>query len=457
MNDDLVLAEKIAREAERAGGRVCFVGGCVRDRLLGRPCKDLDLEVHGVSVETLERILDSLGERIAMGASFGVMGLKHCGLDIAMPRSEQATGRGHKDFAVFVDPFLGEEKAASRRDFTVNALMQDVLTGEVLDFFGGREDLERKVLRHVSDDSFPEDPLRVFRAAQFAARFGFTVAPETRTLCSRMTVDALPGERVMGELEKALLQAERPSVFFEELRKMGQLSVWFPEVQALIGVPQPPRYHPEGDVWNHTMQVLDEAARLRERAERPLPFMFSALCHDLGKPAATAEIDGKLHAYGHEREGLTVAERFLRRLTRETKLIDYVLNMTALHMEPNKMADTGAGTRAFMRLYDRALCPEDLLLLAKADGLGCLGPGQDRAEREKVCAEREAKLLALLTLYRERMAAPCVTGKDLLEAGAEPGPRCGEALAYVRKLRLAGVSKEEQLRQAIGFLHAKSC
>ena len=165
-NQDLAMAQEIAAKVAAAGGRVYFVGGCVRDQLLHQDVKDIDIEVHGVSVDKLREILDSLGERTEMGASFGVFGLKHIGLDIAMPRKEQSTGLGHKDFAVSVDPFIGPKKAAERRDFTMNALMQDVLTGEILDFFGGRDDLERRIIRHVNDTSYVEDPLRVFRAAQ---------------------------------------------------------------------------------------------------------------------------------------------------------------------------------------------------------------------------------------------------------------------------------------------------
>ena len=216
-NKNILMTQRIAAEVRKAGGRTFFVGGFVRDLLMGRENKDIDIEVHEIPVSALEAILDGLGERLTMGASFGVMGLRHYDLDIAMPRSEVATGRGHKDFAVFVDPYLGAEKAARRRDFTVNAMMQDVLTGEVLDFFGGREDLARKRIRHVDDLTFAEDPPRVFRAAQFAARFGFTVAEETTALSAGMDGTALAGERVMGELEKALLKASTPSVFFEEL------------------------------------------------------------------------------------------------------------------------------------------------------------------------------------------------------------------------------------------------
>ena len=174
MTRDRETARRIAQEVQPLGGSVYYVGGCVRDRLLGRESKDLDIEVHGITPQQLEIVLDRMGGRRTVGASFGVYGLAGCGLDIAMPRREAAVGRGHRDFTVEVDPWLGPERAARRRDFTVNALMEDVLTGQVLDFFGGREDLRRGLLRHVDDRSFPEDPLRVLRGAQFAARFGFS-------------------------------------------------------------------------------------------------------------------------------------------------------------------------------------------------------------------------------------------------------------------------------------------
>ena len=454
-NKNILMAQRIAAEVRKAGGRTYFVGGFVRDLLMGRENKDIDIEVHEIPVSALEAILDGLGERLTMGASFGVMGLRHYDLDIAMPRSEVATGRGHKDFAVFVDPFLGAEKAARRRDFTVNAMMQDVLTGEVLDFFGGREDLARKRIRHVDDLTFTEDPLRVFRAAQFAARFGFTVAEETTALSAGMDGTALAGERVMGELEKALLKASTPSVFFEELKKMRQLFCWFPELEALSGVPQNPVHHPEGDVWTHTMQVLDEAAALREEAREPLWFMLAALCHDFGKAVATEEINGALHAYGHERLGLPLARRFLGRITSEVKLTKYVLNMTELHMQPNNKARESSHDKAFMTLFDQSVCPEDLLLLAKADHMGRLGPGMRRESAAAAYAETEHRLREMLTLYQDRMNRPYVMGRDLIAAGMQPGPLISEALAYAHKLRLAGVSKEEQLRQTLG-VYAKN-
>ena len=245
VNKDLKMARRLAAEVAAIGGRAYFVGGFVRDQLMRSPCKDVDVEIHGVTPAQLEAILDTLGEKTVMGSSFGVYGLRHYELDIAMPRSETNTGRGHKDFSVFVDPFLGTCKAAQRRDFTINALMQDVLTGEIIDHFGGKNDLKQGVIRHVNDASFGEDPLRVLRAAQFAARFRFTVAPETIAICTRMDLTALAGERIMEEVNKALLKAKKPSVFFDVLLEMEQLGAWFPEVQALIGVEQEQRKQAE--------------------------------------------------------------------------------------------------------------------------------------------------------------------------------------------------------------------
>ena len=443
MTRDRETARRIAQEVQPLGGSVYYVGGCVRDRLLGRESKDLDIEVHGVTPQQLEIVLDQMGGRRTVGASFGVYGLAGCGLDIAMPRRETTVGRGHRDFTVEVDPWLGPERAARRRDFTVNALMEDVLTGQVLDFFGGREDLRRGLLRHVDDHSFPEDPLRVLRGAQFAARFGFTVAEETVALCRTMDLSALSRERVEGELRKALLQAERPSLFFETLRDMGQLSHWFPEVEALMGVPQEPRFHREGDVWTHTMLVLDQAAALRSRARQPFPFMLAALCHDLGKPAATEYVRGRIHAYDHESAGVPLADALVRRIVGDKAAAAYVRNMVQLHMKPNALVGADASVKASNRMFDQSLEPEDLILLASADGRGThsLWPWEDT----------EPWLRQRLALYRELMARPQVTGADLIAAGLTPDSRFRELLAYAHKLHLAAVPRDSALKQTLAY------
>ena len=440
---DQQMAREVARRVAEQGGRSFYVGGFVRDALLNRENKDVDMEVHGITPRQLEEILDALGQRMTIGESFGIFSLKGHSLDIAMPRKEEARGSGHKDFAVFVDPFIGTEAAARRRDFTVNALMQDVLTGEILDHFGGEADLKAGVLRHVDDNSFTEDPLRVLRAAQFAARFALQPDPQTVILCSRMPLKHLPRERVEGELKKALLKAEKPSTFFEVLREMDQLDHWFPELKALIGVAQNPRYHSEGDVWKHTMMVLDEAAKLRHRAADPLGFMLSALTHDFGKAVCTEEKDGVLHAYQHEIAGLPLAETFLRRITGETRRIEYVLNMVEYHMKPNTVAGARSAPKVTTRMFDRSVDPEGLICIALADDRGRITqvPGTDH----------EAFLYERLEFFRELMARPCVMGRDLIEAGLKPGVEFGEILQYAHKLRLAGIPKDSALKQTLAY------
>ena len=437
------MARRIAEAVAEKGGRAYYVGGYVRDALLHIENKDVDMEVHGISPAALSEILDALGEKTAVGESFGVFGMKGWDLDIAMPRKEQARGMGHRDFDIFVDPFIGTEAAARRRDFTVNAMMQDILTGEIIDHYDGQQDLKNGVLRHVCDTSFPEDPLRVLRCAQFAARFSCTVAEETVRLCKTMELQHLPRERVEGELKKALLKAERPSVFFEILHQMEQLDVWFPELKALIGIPQPPRYHAEGDVWKHTMMVLDEAAKLRHRVQNPYAFMLSALVHDFGKALCTEEVGGILHAYGHENAGLGPAEAFIKRLTSESRLLKYALNMTELHMKPNTVAHAGSAPKVTNRLFDESVDPEGLLCLALADDRGriCENP---QKSTEPFLTER-------LAIYRDLMAKPHVMGRDLIEAGLTPGGDFTEILDYAHKLRLAGVEKESALTQTLGY------
>lgn len=438
--DQKNMARTLAELVAAKGGRVYYVGGFVRDRLLGIENKDVDVEVHGITPETLEAILDGLGTRLEMGSSFGVYGLKGWDLDIAMPRQEEATGRGHKDFKVLVNPFIGTWKAAMRRDFTINAMMEDVLTGEVIDHFGGREDLKNGCLRHVNNQSFPEDALRVLRCAQFAARFEFQIAPETMALCRGLELRHLSRERVLEEMRKALLKAEKPSIFFQILRDMGQLNYWFPEVEALSGVPQPKKYHAEGDVWNHTMRVLDMAAQRREQVTNPTGFLVSALCHDFGKAVCTEEINGVIHAYAHETEGLPLVKTFLDRITSEKSLIQYVLNMVELHMKPNKMAGTSS-IKAMNRLFDRSVAPEDLIHLAACDEAGRILQ-QPRPSVEPILWQR-------YEIFQEYMARPYVMGADLVEAGLKPGKDFHQLLELAHKLRLSGVGKEEALKQVL--------
>lgn len=444
MDNNLNKAFELASKVKEKGGTAYFVGGYVRDKLLKTENKDIDIEVHGLTPTALEEILEELGGKLSYGESFGIYGIKGCDIDIAMPRKEKLRGSGHKDFDVFVDPFIGTLKASMRRDFTVNALMQDVLTGEITDHFGGVKDLENKHIRHISDTTFIEDPLRVLRAAQFAARFDFTVAEETVKLCSKMDITALSKERILLELEKALLKAQKPSVFFKIMADFKALDYWFPELKALMGVKQNPKHHAEGDVWVHTMMVLDAAAKYREKAENPLGFMLAALCHDFGKAVTTEEINGVIHAYGHEIKGIPLAKSFLQRITSETKLINYVLNLVKNHMRPNTVAGAESSVKATNKMFFEAIDPKALIYIGLADGEGRIKEGADESKNGEFLFER-------LKIFNELMAKPYVMGRDLIDAGLKPNEDFTELLNFAQKLRLSGVEKESALKQVLAM------
>ena len=257
-----------------------------------------------------------------------------------------------------------------------------------------------------------------------------------------MKLDALPPERIFEEVKKALLHSEKPSVFFETLRKMEQLSVWFPELADLIGVPQNPIHHAEGDVWTHTMMVLNAAAGYKNRAQNPLGFMLAALCHDFGKIATTETVDGVIHAYNHEHAGLPLIRGFLQRLTGEKALCRYVLNLCEHHMKPGVLAGAHSSAKATNRLFDDSVDPEALIALSLSDGFGKLPPED---------GSNEAFLEERLALYREIMAKPFVTGQDLIDAGFSPSADFRKRLSYAHKLRLSGVPKEEALKQTLYY------
>ncbi|MBQ5957079.1 MAG: HD domain-containing protein [Clostridia bacterium] len=443
VSEDIAIAERIARRVLESGGRTFYVGGYVRDLLMGKEIKDVDIEVHGLGAQKLREILGEMGRVLTIGESFGIFKLEEHDVDIALPRYEKATGRGHKDFEVFVDPFAGTYEASRRRDFTVNALMQDVLTGEIVDHFGGMADLKKGVLRHVNDESFPEDPLRVLRGAQFASRFGFSIAPETMELSRRISLDSLSRERVEGEMKKALLKSDSPSVFFNVLREMDQLDRWFPELRALIGVEQNSEFHGEGDVWNHTLLVLDMGVHFRDMLPNSYEFMLSCLCHDLGKAVATQTIDGKIHAYEHEVKGVPIAERLIKRLTGDKQVLRYVLNMVRLHMKPNTVSAYRSKIKVTNRMFDESVDPVGLICLATADGLGSIS--------KYPFYSHEEFLYERLRVYKEYMSRPHVTGIDLINKGFVPGPEFSRMLEYSHKLRLAGIDKEEALKQTVRY------
>ena len=249
------------------------------------------------------------------------------------------------------------------------------------------------------------------------------------------------------ELKKALLKGKRPSLFFEVLRSTGGLNVWFPELENLIGLEQDPKFHPEGDVWTHTMEVLDRAARYRYETEKPYPFMLLALTHDFGKAVTTERVNGRIHAYDHETKGLPVIETFLRRITNESETISYVLNMAALHMKPNVVSASKSAVKVTNRMFDKAEAPGDLIYFAMSDKPVMSGDNPFTGDSDFLFERYE--------LYKEIMGRPYVTGKDLIEAGLEPGEYFSDVLAYAHKLRLAGIEKEAALKQTLSYAGKK--
>jgi tRNA nucleotidyltransferase (CCA-adding enzyme) len=436
------LAGGIARVVRDAGGRALIVGGWVRDMLRGRASKDVDIEVFGIPQERLPGLLAPLGRVEPVGQSFPVykvigQGAAESAVDVALPRRESKRGRGHKGFEVEGDPLMSIEDAARRRDFTVNAIAWDPLTETFEDPFDGRGDIERRLLRAVDETTFGDDSLRVLRALQFAARFEFSLHDDTAALCRRIALDDLPCERIWGELEKLLLQAERPSIGFALALDLGVVDQLLPELKPLLGCEQEPEWHPEGDVWTHTLMVIDKARELNGDLDRPrlLAVLLGAVCHDLGKPATTAVIDGRIRSLDHEQAGVEPTLRLLDRLNVHSidgyDVRGQVVGLVANHLKPGMFAKAGnVGDGAFRRLSQKV----DMELLARVARADCLGRagGFD-------CSGIEWFLDRARALGVEHQPpAPLLLGRHLVALGVSPGPRVGEMLKLVYEKQLDG-------------------
>ncbi|HEY0006300.1 MAG TPA: HD domain-containing protein [Pyrinomonadaceae bacterium] len=446
---------KLARAIKSEGGRALLVGGCVRDVLLDQWPKDWDVEVYGVEPARLRELLEVFGPVNVVGEAFTVYKLGQ-DLDISLPRRERKQGRGHRGFIIEGDPSMSVEEATRRRDFTINAILEDPLTGELIDPYGGRADLHRKLLRAVSRETFAEDSLRVLRAAQFAARFEFEIETETIELCRAIDLSDLARERVWAEMEKLLLRARRPSIGLKRLYELGAVDQLFPELKALVGVPQEYDWHPEGNCDVHTMLTADRARELIEDLPYPkqVAVMLGALCHDFGKPATTEFIEGRWRSRGHEEAGVGPTESFLERLGLYT-LEGYdvraqVLALVRDHLKPgefyNRRDEIGDG--AFRRLARR--CELELLYrVARADTLGRNADWVPRerwsdAQPQEWFIERARQLQV-----EQKPPAQILLGRHLLEMGLKPSPLVGRILQAVYEMQLDGrVSTLEEARAA---------
>ncbi len=453
--------KKLARIVKQNGGRAMLVGGCVRDALMGIAPKDFDIEVYGIEPQKLREILDSFGKVDAVGEAFTVYKIGQ-DLDVALPRRERKIGRGHKGFVVEGDKDMSFEKAAKRRDFTINAILQDALTGEIVDVFGGREDVKNKILRVVSKETFAEDSLRVLRAAQFAARFEFEIDAETAEICRSIDLTDLPKERIWGEIEKMLLKARKPSIGLQWLYDLGAVEQLFPEMKALVGVPQESEWHPEGPVDIHTLLVVDRAAELIDDLPyaKKVTVMLGALCHDFGKPATTKFFDGRWRSHAHDEAGIEPTVSFLDKLGIYT-LDGYdargqIIQLVRYHLKPGEFYKARPGDGAFRRLA-RKVEPDLLYRVSRAD---TLGRNADWIPPEKwFDAKPQEWFIARARELAIEVEAPkgILMGRHLLELGLEKGPRVGEIIKAVYEMQLDGTvtNLDEAIREAKSLI-AKS-
>ena len=419
-----------------------LAGGCVRDSFLGLPQKDFDIEVFGITYERLEKALKRWGRVDLVGRSFGVAKLTTASgeqYDFSLARRDSKVAAGHKGFSITFDPDITPKEAAARRDYTINALMYSPRKGALLDYYGGIADLKQRILRHTST-AFSEDPLRVLRGMQFAARFDLTTATETLKLCRQIKDNfyELAVERVREEWLKWAAKCQVPSRGLQFLRDTGW-SEHFPEVQALMGVPQDPEWHPEGDVFTHTCLCCDAMARLPawQKLDEPsrITYMLAILAHDFAKPQTTSRAlrDGKwrIVSPGHEEAGGPVAESFMERIS-----ISHAVRERVVPLVTNHLAHLNAVTDRGVRRLAKRLEPETiegLCLVIEADHSGRppKPPGLPQGAKELLSKAAEMELQAAAP-------KPILQGRDLITRGMSPGKEFGQILEAAFEAQLEG-------------------
>ena len=443
------VVREIVDEISAHGGRVFLVGGAVRDLFLGRPIKDIDIEVHGISFNELEALLKRFGEVSLIGKSFGVLRYPGLDIDFAVPRIDKP---GRKP-EVTLDPFMPIKDAFSRRDLTINAMGIDLKTGMLVDPFDGRKDLEDKILRSPNTQFFKEDPLRLFRVMQFISRFQMMPDAALNEICKTMDISDVSRERIEKEFEKMLLKSERPSLGVRWLKEIGRLKEVLPELAATIGVKQDPEYHPEGDVFEHTMQSLDAAAQIpteNDHIRRIL--LYAALCHDLGKVSTTErDSEGAITSLGHAQESALLTKKMLRRIMENKELIDAVRILVKYHMAPIQFIDNKAGPSAYKRLANKLVPHGSLSLLADlalADKRG-RNPKEPEPLKENYEDIQVFKELAEQAHVLEHQEKQLLFGRDIADI-VEPGPKMGELLKQAYEIQLdEGITDKEELKKRL--------
>lgn len=431
-------------------GRALLVGGAVRDIFLGRESKDIDIEVHGIALETLEQILKTQGPVSTVGKSFGVLRLHNLDVDWSLPRTDSV---GRKP-TVAIDPNMSFSQAFERRDLTINAMGIDMVTKELIDPFDGQKDLERGVLRAPNTQTFVEDPLRFYRVMQMIGRFGMYPDDALQALCRTMPIDVVSRERIELEFEKLLLQSERPSLGIRWLRDVGRLAEILPELAATIGIVQDPRWHPEGDVFEHTMQAVDAAAviaKIYDDRHKACVLLYAALCHDLGKTHTTQVTDTGITSHGHELVGVDDARAMLKRITEHSALSAAVLKLVRHHMSPVLFVKEGAKPPAYKRLANKLAPETTIALLADLAYADIRGRNQS-AQEPLTCAVPELVTFlerAEQANVRNAQEEPLLKGRDLIDV-IKPGKQMGRLLDRAYEIQIdEGIIDKDELKKRV--------
>ena len=450
------ILEEILNDLQTIGATPIVVGGSVRDFFLNIPVKDYDIEIFGIdSLDIIQKSLEKFGSVKLVGKSFGVLTLRvnEYDFDFALPRIEKKIGNSHQDFEVITNANLSFKEAAIRRDFTINAIGYDFFKQEFLDPFDGLKDLKNKIIKHINDKTFIEDSLRVYRAVQFASRFDFKIDESTKELCKQIVLNDelkyLAKERIYEEFKKLFLKSSKPSIGFELLRELGVLK-YFDELEVLINCEQDKEYHPEGDVWIHTMMTLDEMARIlkEEKIEdeyRKLYLFYGILCHDFGKPFCTKEINGKITSHKHESLGIEPTISFLSKLTNEKKFIEIVCTLVKNHLTPFQLYLSESSLKAIKRLSLKVNI-EDLCLVCLADCLGRTIKDKEKCPKASSWLLEKAKELDIHNVSIKAL----VLGRDLIELGFKPSKEFKDILDFAFDLQIdENMNKEEIIEKII--------
>lgn len=430
-------------------GKLYEVGGSVRDSLIDPriEIKDRDYLVTGIPYDQLADILRDFGRVDLVGKSFGVIKFTQRGtrntVDVVIPRKEISTGTAHRDFNVDYDPNLPIEEDLKRRDFTINAIARTMPSGEIIDPYGGREDIGKRSIRIVFPNSIVEDPLRILRGAQFAARFEFEIEPITLQKMKEAAhlIDTVSPERISEELNKMLLRADKPSIGFRYLLEVGVLERIMPYLARCVGVEQPGGYH-KWDVFDHTMVCVDNSPK-------KLNVGLASLFHDLGKPDTRELVENGATFYGHDRLSTKMAVELMRNLKYSNDLIDQVKILVEKHMFSDQAGEKGV--RRLIKAVGIDLI-YDLLELRRADIIA-QGMGQDPAEVDEFEAKITSEIEKKSPFGVKDLA---INGNDLMDKfGLEEGPLVGRVLNELLEIALDDPqmnTREILLSKAADFL-----